>query len=96
MELRFRRENASGAFDQRGLAPRGEIRRKQNCPARRAKLVCAFQQGGKVALEAEGLAHAAASKCGRVEDDGIEGLAALDQASEEGGDILGNEAVAIR
>ena len=96
MELRFRGENASGAIDERGFAPCGEIRRKQNRCTQRAELMRALQQGGKVALEAECLARAAASECGWVEDDGIEDLAAFDQAAEKSGDILGNEAVAIR
>lgn len=96
MKLRFRGENTSGAFDQRGLVPRGEIRRKQNRPARRAEPVRALQQGGKVALEAEGLARTAASECGRVENDRIKCLPAFDEATEEGGDILGNKTMSFR
>ena len=96
MKLGLRGEDTSRACDERGLIPSCEISRKQNRSTRRAELVGALKQGGKVSLEAEGFARAAASKCGWVEDDGIKGLSALDQSSEVGRNILGNEAVAIR
>lgn len=96
MKLGLRGQDASRAVDERGFVPCGEIRRKQNRSTRCAELVGALKQGGKVALEAEGFARAAAAEGGWVKDDGIEGFAPLDQASEVGRNILGNEAVAIR
>jgi hypothetical protein len=58
--------------------------------------VRAFQQGGKVPLEAECPARAAAAEGGRVENDRIKFFPAFDQAPEKGGNILGNEAVSLR